>query len=53
VREIFRRWAATAPAAAVDLVVNVSARGARAPYAALADELARLLARAVAGARAK
>jgi ribonuclease P protein component len=48
VREIFRRWAATAPDAGVDLVVNISARAARAPFAALSGELTALLARAVA-----
>jgi ribonuclease P protein component len=53
VREIFRRWAASAPAAGVDLVVNVSARAAKAPFRALTEELTRLLSRAVAGAAAK
>jgi len=46
VREIFRRWRAAAPEVAVDLVVNVSARATRAPYAALRAEVAGLLARA-------
>jgi ribonuclease P protein component len=48
VREIFRKWRASAPEAAVDLVVNVSARAARAPYAALQAEVAGLLGRAAA-----
>jgi ribonuclease P protein component len=47
VREIFRQWAATAPDSGVDLVVNISARAARAPFAALSGELTALLARAV------
>jgi ribonuclease P protein component len=47
VREIFRRWAAMAPDVGVDLVVNISARAARAPFAALLGELTALLARAV------
>lgn len=46
VREIFRRWRATQPDAPADLVVNISARAARAPYAALSTELAGLLGRA-------
>jgi len=50
VREIFRTWRAAAPDAALDLVVNVSARAARAPYAALRAEVAGLLGRATAAA---
>jgi len=46
VREIFRRWRAVAPDVAVDLIVNVSARATRAPFAALQAEVAGLLARA-------
>jgi len=48
VREIFRRWRAATPDCAVDLVVNVSARATRAPYAALQAEVAGLLGRATA-----
>ena len=48
VREIFRRWRAATPDTAVDLVVNVSARATRAPYAALQAEVAGLLGRAAA-----
>lgn len=48
VREIFRRWRAATPDTAVDLVVNVSARATRAPYAALQAEVAGLLGRATA-----
>lgn len=50
VREIFRRWRATAPDTAVDLVVNVSASATRAPYAALRAEVAGLLGRATTAA---
>ena len=46
VREIFRRWRAAAPDTALDVVVNVSARGTRAPYSALQAEVAGLLGRA-------
>jgi ribonuclease P protein component len=49
VREIFRRWAAAAPSARVDLVVNVTVRAVGAPFAALSDELRTLLTRATAG----
>jgi len=48
VREIFRRWRAGTPDTAVDLVVNISARATRAPYAALQAEVAGLLERAMA-----
>jgi ribonuclease P protein component len=48
VREIFRRWAATAPEASMDLIVNISERAARAPFAALSLEVTALLSRAVA-----
>ncbi|MFI5120364.1 MAG: ribonuclease P protein component [Thermoanaerobaculia bacterium] len=48
VREIFRRWAATAPEVSLDLVVNLSERAARAPFAALSTEVTALLARAAA-----
>ena len=49
VREVYRRWHARTPGAAgLDLVVNLSARGARAPFAALAGELESLFERAVA-----
>ncbi|MEO8585500.1 MAG: ribonuclease P protein component [Acidobacteriota bacterium] len=50
VREIFRRWRAITPDAALDLVVNVSARATRAPYAALQAEVTGLLGRAAAAA---
>jgi ribonuclease P protein component len=51
VREIYRRWHARAPlAAALEVVVNVTARTADAPYAALAAELSGLLDRAAAAA---
>lgn len=51
VREIYRRWrAGTPPAARLDVVVNVSARAARAPFAALAADLRTLLDRAAAAA---
>ncbi len=54
VREIFRRWRAAAPdKAAMDLVVNISARATRAPYVALRAEVAGLLGRATtAGSKA-
>jgi ribonuclease P protein component len=48
VREIFRKWRVSAPDPSVDLVVNVSARAVRAPFAALETEVAALLARALA-----
>ena len=48
VREIFRRWAAAAPVAGVDLVVNISARATQATFAALSAELTALLSRAAA-----
>ena len=48
VREIFRRWRATAPETAVDLVVNVSASATLAPYASLRAEVVGLLGRATA-----
>lgn len=48
VREIFRRWAGAAPDAGVDLIVNISARAARASFSALSRELTVLLGRAVA-----
>lgn len=48
VREIFRRWRAGTPDTAVDLVVNISARATRAPFAALQAEVAGLLGRATA-----
>ena len=49
VREVYRRWRVAAPGApAVDLVVNVSARAARAPYAALAADVLALFDRAAA-----
>lgn len=48
VREIFRRWAAAAPDVRVDLIVNISERATRAPYAALSSEVTALLARAAA-----
>ena len=51
VREVYRRWRALAPGApALDLVVNVSARAARAPFAALAAEVPVHLDRAAAAA---
>lgn len=51
VREIYRRWRATAPlAAGVDVVVNVSARAVRASYAALREELVALLDRTASAA---
>jgi len=50
VREIFRRWRVATPDTALDLVVNVSARACRAPYAALQAEVAGLLGRATAAA---
>jgi ribonuclease P protein component len=47
VREIYRRWKAGEPrAAGFDVVVNVTARGAAMPYAALREELSTLLSRA-------
>ena len=46
IREIFRRWAATAPAIGADLIVNISERATRAPYAALGSEVTALLSRA-------
>jgi ribonuclease P protein component len=49
VREIFRRWAATAPGVSVDLIVNISERATRSPFAALSSEVTALLARAAAG----
>ena len=49
VREIFRRWKVSAPARDADLVVNVSARAVRAPYAVLKAEVAGLLGRALEG----
>ena len=48
VREIFRRWAATAPDGGVDLVVNISERATRASFASLEAEVTALLSRAVA-----
>ena len=48
VREIFRRWAATAPGVSVDLIVNISERATRCPFAALSLEVTALLARAAA-----
>jgi ribonuclease P protein component len=48
VREIFRRWAATAPEVGVDLVVNISEKATRAPFGALSAEVTALLARAAA-----
>ncbi len=48
VREIFRRWAKAAPAIGADLIVNVSARAIRSPYAALESEVSALLSRAAA-----
>jgi ribonuclease P protein component len=48
VREVYRRWRAAGPAGAagVEVVVNVTARAARAPYGTLRDELVALLDRA-------
>ena len=48
VREIFRRWAAAAPDACVDLVVNISARATQAAFSTLSAELTVLLSRAAA-----
>lgn len=48
VREIFRRWAATAPEVSVDLIVNISEQATRSPFAALSSEVTALLARAAA-----
>ena len=48
VREIFRRWAATAPEVSLDLIVNISERATRCPFAALSAEVTALLARATA-----
>lgn len=48
VREIFRRWAATAPEISVDLIVNISKEATRAPFPALASEVTALLSRAAA-----
>ncbi len=51
VREVYRRWRAHAPlAAALEVVVNVTARTAGAPHAALEAELSSLLDRAAAAA---
>lgn len=51
VREVYRRWRAGQPlAAGLEVVVNVTARTASAPYAALSEELAALLDRAAAAA---
>ena len=49
VREIFRRWAATAPGVSVDLIVNISEQATRSQFAALSSEVTALLARAAAG----
>lgn len=49
VREIFRRWAATAPGVSVDLIVNISEQATRSPFAALSSEVTALLTRAAAG----
>jgi ribonuclease P protein component len=47
VREIYRRWHAVAPlAASIEVVVNVMAKAASAPYPALDAELRALLDRA-------
>ena len=46
VREIFRKWRGLSPRASADVVVNVSARAARAPFAALETEVVGLLGRA-------
>ena len=43
VREIFRRWAATAPEISVDLIVNISEQATRSPFAALSSEVTALL----------
>ncbi|HSB64805.1 MAG TPA: ribonuclease P protein component [Thermoanaerobaculia bacterium] len=51
VREIFRRWAATAAHVDVDLVVNISERATRSPFAALSSEVTALFSRAAADAR--
>lgn len=48
VREIFRRWAATAPDVSADLIVNISEQATRSPFAALSSEVTALLARAAA-----
>ena len=48
VREIFRRWAATAPEVSLDLIVNISEQATRAPYAVLSSEVTALLSRAAA-----
>ena len=48
VREIFRRWARTAPEISVDLVVNISSDATRAPFTTLSSEVTALLSRAVA-----
>jgi ribonuclease P protein component len=48
VREIFRRWAATAPEISVDLIVNISEQAIRSPFAALSSEVTALLTRAAA-----
>jgi ribonuclease P protein component len=48
VREIFRRWAATAPEISVDLIVNISEQATRSPFAALSSEVTALLTRAAA-----
>lgn len=48
VREIFRRWAATAPEVSVDLIVNISEQATRSPFAALSSEVTALLTRAAA-----
>jgi ribonuclease P protein component len=51
VREIYRRWRADQPLAeGLDVVVNVTARTASAPHAALATELVALLDRAATAA---
>ena len=47
-REIFRRWAATAPEVSVDLIVNISEQATRSPFAALSSEVTALLTRAAA-----
>ena len=52
VREIYRRWRATAPlAVSLEVVVNVMARAATAPFPALDAELRALLDRAALAAR--
>jgi ribonuclease P protein component len=51
VREIFRRWAASVKGVDVDLVVNISERAARAPFATLSSEVRALLSRAAADSR--